>query len=110
MQYMVIAVFAGAVFAVYLCLKEKNRQLSRLREQTQRDREEREKLENQVEVLQNQVRELEGICSEVRELAGITHLYASLSREETKQESLKEKQEEIILASEYMFEKIKKKM
>lgn len=104
MQNILIALLAGIILAALIRLNEKNRQLGQLKEQARREKEETETLGHKVRALQARVSELEAMGDEVWDFANTIHLYASLSREETGQQSLKEKQMEIQQAAEHILQ------
>ncbi len=104
MQNIMTVLLAGISLAALIWLNKKNRQLGQLREQISREKEGTETLGNKIRHLQTRVSELEAVEDEVWDFANTIHLYASLSQEETRQQSLKEKQTEIQQAAEHILQ------
>ena len=108
MQNIIIAALAGIILAVSIRLREKNREIGRLKEQIHQEKEETKALQAQLQALRTRVSDMESAEDELWDYANTIHLYAALSQEEARQLSFKEKQAEILQAAEDMLELIKK--
>lgn len=108
MQNIIIAVLAGMILAAAIRLREKNRELGRLKEQIHQVKEETKALQVQVQALRTRISDQESAEDELWDCANTIYLYAALSKEEARQPSFREKQEEILQAAESMMKLIKK--
>ncbi len=97
MQNMIITVLAGIIWQQpSVCVK--NRELGRLKEQIHQVKEETKALQAQVQTLRIRISDQESAEDELWDCANTIHLYAALSKEEARQPSFREKQEEILQA------------
>ncbi len=101
MGYLMAGLLAVAIFVMIMVLRKKEKHIQKINEEVK-------KVQRQITLVQSKTFDLEKIRDDIWDSTNTIHLYASVSKENAKSESVKQNQIEILKLTENIFGLIEK--
>lgn len=101
MGYLMAGLLTVAIFVMIMVLRKKEKHIQKINEEVK-------KVQRQITLVQSKTFDLEKIRDDIWDSTNTIHLYASVSKENAKSESVKQNQIEILKLTENIFGLIEK--
>lgn len=101
MGYLMAGLLTVAIFVMIMVLRKKEKHIQKINEEVK-------KVQRQITLVQSKAFDLEKIRDDIWDSTNTIHLYASVSKENAKSESVKQNQIEILKLTENIFGLIEK--